>query len=585
MQQAFAEALSRLPLTRSLAMTLARAHDYAAEQRHRHVTLEHLLLALTEDAEAGAVLAASSVDLARVATEVAAHVGRIEDRIAGSEPISPNINADVSRILEYSAAAARQSRRGRDISGAIVLAAIVGDGKSTAANVLRSEGLTFETAIKALKSTQAVPPATAPPTAVVPMPVPASRSGAPATPPQPASRAAELPAPTPSAPPPAPQPVVSEAPAPSQSPAPTVVAASAGPDPHWGPQPNSTEDILASVRRRIEAGRPVSVASPVPTPAPAASADADIPVEAWTPAASRELSAAPTGGIRMPPPLPASPQARNAAPSGSGDLAARLDDIRRNGRGTAAGSRPAEVLVPWPEAAAPPAAILPESDYAFDGNIAGPPYADYDEAGGPHGVPPALAPLAQRVPRGPLPRPRLDVGALAEALPRQLKVGCRSAGEVRIARSDLRSIRQGLGSGSLDDYESVVGTALSLRLRAPDGGFYIEPTSPETLWIEEARALSLDDLASWSWSVTPERRGRRRLQLIATARVIGADGTVAETAFPDRTFEVKVSAHAGQAAMRAAGWLLAVLIGGAIALYGSPLATALASLITRTWGA
>jgi hypothetical protein len=583
MQQAFAEALSRLPLTRSLAMTLARAHDYAAEQRHRHVTLEHLLLALTEDAEAGAVLAASSVDLARVATEVSAHVGRIEDRIVGSEPISPNINADVSRILEYSAAAARQSRRGRDISGAIVLAAIVGDGKSTAANVLRSEGLTFETAIKALKSAQAVPPATAPPTAVVPMPVPAARSGAPATTPQPASRATELPAP-PAPPPPAPQPVVREAPAPSPPPKPAVTAASAGPDPLWGPQPNSTEDILASVRRRIEAGRPASGTS-TNMPASAASAEPDIPVEAWTPAASRELSAAPTGGIRMPPPLPASPQARNAAPSGSGDLAARLDDIRRNVSGTAAGSRPTEALVPWPEAAAPPAAILPEIDYAFDGNVAGPPYADYDDAGGPHGVPPALVPLAQRVPRGPLPRPRLDVGALAEALPRQLKVGHRSAGEVRIARSDLRSIRQGLGSGSLDDHESVVGTALSLRLRAPDGGFYIEPTSPETLWIEEARTLSLDDLASWSWSVTPERRGRRRLQLIASARVIGADGTVAETAFPDRTFEVKVSAHAGRAAMRAAGWLIAVLIGGAIALYGSPLATALASLITRTWGA
>ena len=122
MQPSLAETLSRLPLTRTLAATIARAHDYATQQSHRFVTLEHLLLALAEDAEAAVVLQASSIDLVGLATEVAAHVGRIDDRVAAGQPVLPNINADVIRILEYSAAATRQSRRGREISGAVVLA-------------------------------------------------------------------------------------------------------------------------------------------------------------------------------------------------------------------------------------------------------------------------------------------------------------------------------------------------------------------------------------------------------------------------------------------------------------------------------
>ena len=58
---------------------------------------------------------------------------------------------DMRRILEAAAAAARGGRR-REINGAIVLAAIVGDGKSAAAQMLQRLGLTFEGAIRALQS-------------------------------------------------------------------------------------------------------------------------------------------------------------------------------------------------------------------------------------------------------------------------------------------------------------------------------------------------------------------------------------------------------------------------------------------------
>ena len=52
--------------------------------------------------------------------------------------------------MEAAAAAARGGRR-REINGAIVLAAIVGDGRSAAAQLLQAQGLTFDGAIRALQ--------------------------------------------------------------------------------------------------------------------------------------------------------------------------------------------------------------------------------------------------------------------------------------------------------------------------------------------------------------------------------------------------------------------------------------------------
>jgi ATP-dependent Clp protease ATP-binding subunit ClpA len=49
----------------ALVGTLGRAADYAANQGHAAVTLEHVLLALTEDDDAAGVLAASRVDVGR----------------------------------------------------------------------------------------------------------------------------------------------------------------------------------------------------------------------------------------------------------------------------------------------------------------------------------------------------------------------------------------------------------------------------------------------------------------------------------------------------------------------------------------
>ena len=57
-------------LSRNLEKSLHRALAHANERRHEYATLEHLLLALTEDQDAIAVLRACSVDLDRLRREV-----------------------------------------------------------------------------------------------------------------------------------------------------------------------------------------------------------------------------------------------------------------------------------------------------------------------------------------------------------------------------------------------------------------------------------------------------------------------------------------------------------------------------------
>src|SRR5262245_14338978 len=137
MPQSFADVLSWVPKSRQLSASLARAHDYARAQGHRTVTLEHLLLALTDDPDAAAVLKASRVPTQRMAKEVSTYLAKLPN----TQATEPEADTDLVRILDYAVAAAQQSRR-REVNGAIVLAALVGEGRSAAAGILRSHGLT-----------------------------------------------------------------------------------------------------------------------------------------------------------------------------------------------------------------------------------------------------------------------------------------------------------------------------------------------------------------------------------------------------------------------------------------------------------
>lgn len=153
-----------------------------------------------------------------------------------------------------------------------------------------------------------------------------------------------------------------------------------------------------------------------------------------------------------------------------------------------------------------------------------------------------------------------------------MRVGVAMVVEARLARAEVKAIAEGLqDGGAVYRHEVTVTKAMSVRLRAPDGGFFIETSSPETQWIENVLGLMADDFASWRWTITPRERGKQRLQLLISARTVGADGLTAETALPDQVIEVKVGVNYAKTAVRWAGWMTAAVIGGILARFGEGL--------------
>ena len=169
---------------------------------------------------------------------------------------------------------------------------------------------------------------------------------------------------------------------------------------------------------------------------------------------------------------------------------------------------------------------------------------------------------------GPPARPgqRAATGPLVEAIPRRMRVGAPAPAQVRIAREKIDGLMQLLLAGRAQPRpDAAVAQALTVRLRAPDGGFWIEAASPETQWVEAAPGEHRDEPISWRWTVTPQRRGRRRLQLLVAARIVGRDGIAAEAAPPDRVIDVAVSGNPVRRAMR---WIVLLGLIGAAAAFG-----------------
>ena len=164
---------------------------------------------------------------------------------------------------------------------------------------------------------------------------------------------------------------------------------------------------------------------------------------------------------------------------------------------------------------------------------------------------------------------RAEVGQLVENIPRSMRVAVPVLVEARIARADVQNLSEGSmrGGGAAQQHEIKITRVMSVSLRAPDGGFFIESASPETQFIDGTHSLSADDFASWRWHVTPREKGKKRLQLVISARTI-ADGVAAETALPDQVITVRVRTNYGKSFARGTGWIVAALIGGFVAKFG-----------------
>lgn len=635
----FAEDLRRIPMSQGLGATLARAADYAQAQQHGEVALEHLLLALTEDDDAAQVLEASHVDMALLKADVSLYLGGLQ---GGGQAGSISLAGDLKRILEAAAAAASQGRR-REINGAIVLAAIVGDGRSSAAHMLRSQGLTFEEAIKALQRALAATPVTAKPDAgdilanararvqtraapglppVAPRPDPVV---VPVVPP-----VAELPV-TPPAWPPAVR--TSEAVADtSEFVADFDVTRAEGDAAGYG-QAHDDPAYQASdeqgygdasdpgARDFAEADQyaPPEQAAPelpmpmppmlppmasVPPPPPSRYAQPQMGSR-WPAPVSPAWKDQHDGAPSLPPPLPAAQagfeHATHVAESYETQPGWPGPDLR--GHHPAGGRTepafgdhfppPPSPPLPWPNEPGPDGhgfgqaegrqagyrngsgsesydPSWPHQDPAPKWSDAGDGSAGYVEAGGPPQVPveaggPAGGQSAPRARRRKS-ADRASAGQMGEGIPRKMRAHVASAVDVRLSKAEFLGLIEGLPDNSPRGGETG---CLSVKLRAPDGRFMIDPVTPETQWPEIEAGFGTSDSVSWRWMVTPLNAGPRRLQLVVSARVPSLDGPAIITVLPEQIITVRVGSNYGRALAKLAGWIVIAVIGGVIATYGA----------------
>ena len=177
-------------------------------------------------------------------------------------------------------------------------------------------------------------------------------------------------------------------------------------------------------------------------------------------------------------------------------------------------------------------------------------------------------------------------GRLIENIPRKMRVGTLAAVEVRIARRDVDGLTERMtGGGRLHRHELRVADAMTVRLRAPEGGFLIDPLSAETCWTHNAQTSGLQehDFASWRWSITPQRRGKSRLLLIISAQTLDATGVTAEAALPDQVIKVDVRVDYGRAVRKVAGWGLLTMGGGVLGAWGRELYPVALDAPARVW--
>ncbi len=128
-------------LSRNLEQTLHRALAIANDKHHEYATLEHLLLALTSDPDAMAVLRSCGIDLDELSSSLLHHIendlsGLVNTDVEESKPTNA-----FQRVLQRAAIHVQSSGR-EEVTGANVLVALFSERESHGVYALQERDMT-----------------------------------------------------------------------------------------------------------------------------------------------------------------------------------------------------------------------------------------------------------------------------------------------------------------------------------------------------------------------------------------------------------------------------------------------------------
>ena len=110
-------------LSRNLEQTLHRALGIASDRRHEYATLEHLLIALTEDQDALSVFNACGIDVDILCRAVEDFLDSELEMLLSENPEEPKPTAGFQRVLQRAAIHVQSSGR-QEVTGANVVVAL-----------------------------------------------------------------------------------------------------------------------------------------------------------------------------------------------------------------------------------------------------------------------------------------------------------------------------------------------------------------------------------------------------------------------------------------------------------------------------
>ena len=125
-------------LSRNLEQSLHHALALASERNHEYATLEHLLLALTEDQDSVAVLRACGVDMERLRKDLIEYLDNELSNLVVNRSDDPKPTASFQRVVQRAAIHVQSSGR-QEVTGANVLVAMFSERESHAVYYLQEQ--------------------------------------------------------------------------------------------------------------------------------------------------------------------------------------------------------------------------------------------------------------------------------------------------------------------------------------------------------------------------------------------------------------------------------------------------------------
>jgi hypothetical protein len=175
----------------------------------------------------------------------------------------------------------------------------------------------------------------------------------------------------------------------------------------------------------------------------------------------------------------------------------------------------------------------------------------------------------------------IEPGRLADRIPSRMVAKTGTTVEVGVSKGAVLATAAAIGGRSAASGAAALARTLTVRLRAPSGGFHIESISLETQWLDLRSAQNEADEVRWRWLVTPHARGRKPLLLSCTLRTVAADGMIVETILPDAEVSIVIADNL-RAGLRT--WLVAVTAFSAGALLALLASGGWSALVTRLFG-